>query len=175
MSKDTGDEDLLGGIFEDDHSKEVIDNMRENAEALGINPDLVASEDVQTKLVAKRGCKQCFGRGTLTVCLSPSKPKVFHKNSSKRGERSRAGKPSAPRSKSILGIAPGNELHKEWYSPAKSEDLDGKKEKRAKAMNKVLGRTRDLSMSATGRHEPAQYKMRNTSQSLCRCVRKISA
>lgn len=169
MNKEPEDQDFTSGIFTDED--EVIDNMRENAEALGINPDLVASKDEKTRYIAKGNCKYCFGKGTITVCLSPSKPKVFWKNLSKRSERKQQ-RPSGPRRKLITGMSPGNELDEQWSKREKFISAE-RAEKRKRTLMRLLGKVPDHSRSATSRPEPPDYKKRNTSLAFCKCVRAI--
>jgi hypothetical protein len=50
------------------NQKQVIKNLRQAAETLGVNPDAVAPEfEDKQVLVAKKNCNFCYGRGALTV------------------------------------------------------------------------------------------------------------
>jgi hypothetical protein len=143
-------EDVIGGgIFTD--KGEQTEALRKSAEALGLNPDLVAPEEdgPQFRYYARKGCKHCFGQGILNVCLSPSKRKVFWKNERKstrvsfrqtKTARSRRIGPTRPVIKKITGFSDGNELGESWD---------------------------------TRRPEPRDYKKENTSQSFCRCIRAV--
>lgn len=56
------------------NQKDVVENLRESASALGINPDTVASnttDAVGPRFYAKSNCKWCFGRGTLAFVANP--------------------------------------------------------------------------------------------------------
>jgi len=135
------------GIFTD--KSEQIDALRRSAEALGINPDLVAPKDdgPQLRYFAHKGCGHCFGRGVINVVMSPSKKKVYWKNERKpkkvsfrqsKADRSRRIGKTTPELKKITGLAPGNDI--EWD---------------------------------TRRPEPAGYKSENMAQSFCRCIRAV--
>jgi len=131
-------------IFTDHASNE---NLRANAEAAGINPDLVAPEggidDVE--YFAKRGCKKCDGRGTLAICFSPCKKKVFSSRERptvlRKGRRVRQTGPTPKRNVKMTGFSPGNDLDKQWR---------------------------------TSRLEPDDYKKNNTALVFCRCVKSIA-
>lgn len=142
------------GIFTDG---EAIETLRKGAEALGINPDLVSPEKdgPQYRYFAKSGCKHCHGRGTINVCLSPSKQKIFWVNkgsdgriskrkitSAKKLKKKKRQKPQAsqPKKQLITGFCPGNELSEQWD---------------------------------TRRQEPSDYKKDNFSKSFCRCIRAV--
>ena len=146
---DASREDLekFGSIFTND--SEQAETLRKSAQALGINPDLVAPEKdgPQVRYFAKSGCKHCFGRGVLNVCISPSKRKVFWRNErpktrvsfrQTKAARSRRIGPTRVATKKITGVSIGNELT--WD---------------------------------TRRREPRDYKEENTSQAFCRCIRAV--
>ena len=153
----TEEEDIdfgSGGIFTDNQATEAL---RKSAEALGINPDLVApdGDEPTIRYFAKSGCKHCYGRGVISVCLSPSKQKIFQVNQGVPGrvskrkitstnklrkkKRQKAG-PTPKQVKRFLGISPGNELGLQW-------DTRGQ--------------------------EPLDYKKNNTAKSFCRCIRSV--
>lgn len=153
------DHDSVGGSLESFMKEEGIftegneqtETLRKSAEALGINPDLVApkDEDTQTRYFARHNCKHCFGKGILTVCLSPQKRKVFWSNARKptrvsfrqtKRARSRRIGPTRPALKQINGVSVENELGESWD---------------------------------TRRKEPANYKSENTAKSFCRCIRAV--
>lgn len=139
--------ETLGDIFT--NQEEQIEALRKNAEALGINPDLVAPEDEsQVRYFARKNCKHCFGRGVINVVISPSKRKVFWKNERKqtrvsfrqtKAARSRRIGPTKPFTKKILNVSEGHEA-----------DWD------------------------TRRQEPWGYKKNNMSQAFCRCIRAVA-
>jgi len=154
MNKEDFDYDN-DGIFTDD---EAIETLRKGAEALGINPDLVApgrEDGPKHRYFAKSGCKHCYGRGTINVCLSPSKQKIFWINkgadgripkkepvSTKKLAKRKRQKPMAsqPKKKLVTGFCPGNELGEQWE---------------------------------TRKKEPLSYKRENLSKSFCRCIRAV--
>lgn len=48
------------------NEKDVVENLRDSAQNLGINPDDVKPVTEKKKvLVAKKNCKHCYGIGTL--------------------------------------------------------------------------------------------------------------
>jgi len=50
------------------NQKEVVDNIKESAANLGIEPSKVAVEDKsRQQLMAKKNCKTCYGQGVITV------------------------------------------------------------------------------------------------------------
>lgn len=157
------EEAIGGGIFTED--AEAIEGMRQAAEALGINPDLVAPTDDQVHYVAKKNCKHCYGRGAVPVVMSPQKEKTFSRNQALPGritnrKRSSRGKPeftklkavfparrtrgpTEPRRKIVMGISPANEnTNSQWD---------------------------------TRKPEPQDYKRLNATLAFCRCVKAISA
>lgn len=135
------------GVFTDHKAAETL---RKSAEALGINPNLVAPKEgaeTQYKYYAHGGCKRCWGRGVINICISPSKQKVFWHNEgvpgriSKRKSSSRhRAKKSQPRRKVISGISLANGLDEQWN---------------------------------TRQPEPYDYRANNTTRSLCSCVRMV--
>ena len=156
------DFDYGEGVFTDDKD---IETLRKSAQALGFNPDLVApkpadgKEGPQYRYFASKNCKHCYGRGTLTVCISPSKQKIFWQNeglpgrltlrnknlSTKKLNKRRKVKrqfpgPSRPRRRQVNGVSIANELHKQWN---------------------------------TRQEEPLSYKEDNTSQAFCKCIRAV--
>ena len=137
--------DLDGGIFTD---PTVSENLRKNAEAVGINPDLVAPEEDAdaVKYFAKRGCKKCHGRGTLSVCFSPCKKKAFFTRERptvlRRGRRVRLKGPTPKRLIKLTNFSPGNDLDEQWH---------------------------------TSQPEPEDYKKNNTALVFCRCVKSVGA
>ena len=156
------------GVFTDN---QAIETLRKSAEALGINPDLVAPEDGGgTKYFARKNCKHCFGLGTMDICLSPSKMKFHWKNQSPPGRfTKRKGlqrKPSQQRQKVVFGLSPGNELDVQWnpegarHNPAHDAKI-----------KKLLGKVPSRDNRATEAPEPFGYKKANMTKSFCRCVR----
>lgn len=142
-----------GGVFTNE--AEQTKALRDNAEALGINPDLVAPEgEPQIKYYARKGCKHCFGRGVINVVISPSKRKVFWRNEREptrisfrqtKAARSRHVGPTRPTTKKILLVSegyPNEEGEVQWD---------------------------------TRRPEPRGYKENNMSQSFCRCIRAVAS
>ncbi len=144
------------GIFTDG---EAAETLRKGAEALGINPDLVApkpgEDGPQYRYYAKSGCKSCFGRGSIKVVLSPSKQRFFWRNEGPKGRipkrkitstkklaKKVRQKPMAsqPKQKKITGFCPGNDLGEQWKTQQK---------------------------------EPLDFKANNVSQSFCKCVRAV--
>jgi hypothetical protein len=142
----TEEEEFEGGIFTEGAA--ATQNLRENAEALGINPDLVApDEDAETtKYFASRSCKRCWGRGVISICFSPSKKKVFFSKERptklRNGRRVRQKGPTPKRLIKLKGYAPGNDLGEQW---------------------------------STSQPEPEGYKKNNTSLSFCSCVKAVEA
>lgn len=141
------EEQIAGGIFTNE--TEQTEALRKNAEALGINPDLVAPEEggPQIRYFPNKGCKTCYGRGIINVVISPSKKKVFWKNERKptrvsfrqaKAARSRRIGPTKQGIKKILNV-----------SEAYESSWD------------------------TRRKEPAGYKQDNMSQAFCRCIRAV--
>ena len=53
---------MSNDIFE--NQEEVFDNIRESAKALGA--EVRTDQTQMTRLVAKKKCKWCYGKGTLT-------------------------------------------------------------------------------------------------------------
>lgn len=52
------------------NQKDVVENLKESAVNLGIDPARVAppeKEPAKQQLMAKKNCKTCYGRGVLTV------------------------------------------------------------------------------------------------------------
>ncbi|TFH24834.1 hypothetical protein E4G67_01590 [Candidatus Bathyarchaeota archaeon] len=151
-------EDAVGdGIFTDD--ADAIEGMRQAAEALGINPDLVAPTDERVNYVAKQNCKHCYGRGAILFCLSPQKEKTFSRNEGLPGRvtnRNRSSRykrkqyknpvqlrngPTQPRRKVVTGVSQANEnTNSQWN---------------------------------TKRPEPDDFRKMNTTLSFCRCIRTI--
>jgi len=139
------EEDFDGGIFTDEAATE---NLRKNAEAHGVDPDLVAPQEDEgaVKYFAKRSCKNCWGRGVVSICFSPSKKKAFFTRERptvlRRGRRVRQKGPTPKRLIRFQGFSPGNDLDKQWR---------------------------------TSRPEPDNYKENNTSLSFCSCVKAVEA
>jgi hypothetical protein len=159
------DFDYGEGVFTDNES---VETLRKSAQALGINPDLVApqapdGEGPQYRYFARKNCGSCYGRGTIDVVISPSKQKVFWRNeglpgrvtkrkiTSKKKLKRRARRrhkdaairavgPTPKKRKLITGVSPGNELENQWD---------------------------------TRRSEPLGYKADNLSKSFCRCIRAV--
>lgn len=135
------EDDFSGDIFTDGAAKQ---NLRDNAEAHGLDPDLVAPEEARTKYFAKRSCKKCWGRGTVLICLSPQKKKLFFSKERptrlRRGRRVRVKGPTPKRLVRLHGFSPANDLDKQWR---------------------------------TSRPEPEGYRENNTSLMLCGCVKSI--
>ena len=152
--------DSTEGVFTDN---EAVKTLRESAKALGINPDLVApdEEGPQYRYFASKNCQHCYGRGILSVCISPSNQKVFWRNeglpgrvpkrkvtsTKKRNRRARKRHkelairvpgPTRPRRKQITGVSVGNELP--WN---------------------------------TRKSEPEHFKKDNSSKAFCRCIRAV--
>jgi hypothetical protein len=154
------------GIFTDGDKQ--TETLRESAKALGINPDLVAPEDggPQLRYFARKGCKHCFGRGTINVCISPSKRKVFWKNERKPNRvsfrqtasaRSRRIGPTRPVTKKILMVSEG-------YPPTREENEENPLSS---------GPSESQAGWDTRRPEPRDYKENNLSQAFCRCIRAV--
>lgn len=130
-------------IFTDE--AEVNKGMRMSAEALGIDPDLVAPDEQKTRYYAKYNCRQCRGRGTIFMVPSPQKQKVFSTTWSPVGKISKVKKekrgPSQSKNKIINGFSPAaDELNKIWN---------------------------------TRRPEPVNYKREHGKNYLCRCVQTV--
>ncbi len=135
------------GIFT--NLDEQTQSLRENAEALGINPDLIAPDgEPQARFYAKKGCKHCFGKGVLNIVLSPSKRRVFWRNERQptkvsfrqtKAARSRRIGPTKPATKKIYNVSEANES--EWD---------------------------------TRRPEPLTFKRDNMAQAFCRCIRVMA-
>ncbi len=67
-------ENGIGGenIFQND---EAVEGMKRQAEAMGIDPDLMDLGKEQKVLYAKKNCKHCHGQGVMVFVPSPAKPK----------------------------------------------------------------------------------------------------
>ena len=64
------------GIFT--NPEEVLDGLRKSAEAVGLDPDKVAPEEMPDEgpqFYAKKSCKMCWGRGIVYYVPSPVKAK----------------------------------------------------------------------------------------------------
>jgi hypothetical protein len=156
------DYDYSEGVFTDNEGTEAL---RASAQALGIDPDRVApkpkddEEGPQYRYFASKNCKHCYGRGVLTVCISPSRQKVFWKNEGLPGRLSHRNKnlstkklgkpkrrqfpgPSRPKRKQITNVSVGNDLGQQWN---------------------------------TQQSEPLKYKEDNTTKAFCRCIRAVEA
>lgn len=85
------------GIFTNE--QEALDGLRQSAEAVGIDPDMVAPENVeesrQPQFYAKENCRTCWGRGIMYYVPSPVKAKTITVGGQKR-------------------ILPANELSEVW-------------------------------------------------------------
>ena len=72
------------------NQKEVVENLKESAVNLGIDPSRVAPTEEKPKqqLMAKKNCKQCYGQGVLTIAgfdvAVKTKEKNFSIDSSKK-------------------------------------------------------------------------------------------
>lgn len=141
------------GIFQ--NQDEVIDGLRKTAEALGVNPDLVAPQEGAKRYYARKNCKECYGRGTLEMVPSPQKEKLFWTVKSKRGQGRRSSKgkgPTRPKNKVITGLCmPTPELANLWDS----RELSARAEK----------------YRGTSTPEPAEYKGEVAQKVFCRCVK----
>lgn len=112
------------------NEQEVIDGIRKSAEAVGIDPNNIISEDgdVQPKVLARKNCKKCYGKGFLYFIPSPQKQKIFWKNKgltgkfSKRKYKSRG--PSKPKRKWIFSVSPDTEeLNEKWSTIREQPDF----------------------------------------------------
>jgi len=65
-------EEEIGDIFT--NNEDVVDGIRKSAEAIGLDPDMVAPKQKnQPEYYAKKNCKQCWGKGVLRYVPSPIK------------------------------------------------------------------------------------------------------
>jgi hypothetical protein len=165
-------EEEEGGIFVNE--AEVIDGQRKAAEAVGINPDLVAPEDGSepSKLVAKKSCNRCWGKGVITMIPSPQKVKLFWVTKSPTGKvtkrvkrrtangKKKLSKPfvskrgaTKERNRIIIGYGPDRkDLRDLWDDRELSEGSE-----------KFRG---------TSRPEPLDYKEKAVQNFLCGCVKQ---
>ncbi len=156
-------DDMGGGIWSDD---EAVETLRKSAQALGINPDLVAPEanedgDPQYKYYSNKACKRCYGRGVLHVCISPSKQKLFWQNEGLPGR--------IPKRKATSVKKQKRRARKRHKDPAIR--VSGPTQPRRKAINSVsIGNESDWN---TRQPEPEDFKVDNLSRSFCHCIRAV--
>jgi len=89
------------------NENEVIEGQKQAAAALGLNPEQIEKNLTQREFFAKANCLRCFGKGILTVVLSPCKAKITWAH---KGLRSKMSGPTKPRRKITTGVYPKGDM-----------------------------------------------------------------
>jgi hypothetical protein len=159
------------GIFVNE--SEVIEGQRKAAEAVGVNPDLVAPEDGSEprKLMARRSCGQCWGRGTITFIPSPQRLKLFWVTKGPIGKFTKRTKTHFPNGKK----RPKPLIPTRGPSKRENKVITGYSMERKDLL--LAWDDRELAEKSekrrgTSRPEPEGYKDSVAETRLCSCVRE---